>query len=274
MKKILASFFAFALICGFAAYDKKTDNNEKKATRSTKTVSYSEKTETEPETEPDTVAIYIPIAQKITRVKGGETAVSYKYEENWQEKDTFTFTLVGSVLDKNQKTTITVSNRNTITETKVNGKKQITEEYYDNHGRVIKVIATVALSSYESEKTETVNTYDDQGRLASQKIAYYTDGQVSRTRTVPFTYQKISVGSMGTGNSGDRVFVYDENNQLVREVVKEDGQEVTRTEYTYKDGHQETVSFYYQGKLEYSIKTTLKAVAVSPEKAAMLPWAK
>ena len=162
-----------------------------------------------------------------------------------------------------------------VTETTVDGKKVTTEEYYDQNGRVTKVIATVAVTAHTSEKTETLNTYDSQGRLASQRVTSYSaDGKVSGTSLTPFTYETISTGSMGTGNSGQRIMVYNEENQLIRELVKANGQEVSRVEYTYKDGRQDTITSYYRSKLEYTVTTTYEAVAVSPEKAAMLPWAK
>jgi hypothetical protein len=263
MKKLLALLLVLAMLFSFTACNKKTDGNGKTSGSG------------ETEAPKDTVTIYIPIAEKVKPASGSEISVSYAYEDKWQEKDTFTFSFVGSLQNKNQKTTVTVSDRKMVTETTVDGKKATTEEYYDQNGRVTKAIAMVAVTAHTSEKTETLNTYDSQGRLSNQRVTSYSaDGEVSNISVVPFTYESTSTGSTGTGSSGQRIMVYNKENQLIREVVKVNGQEVSCIEYSYKDGRQDTITSYSLGKLEYTVTTTYEAVAVSPEKAAMLPWAK
>lgn len=262
MKKLFALLLAMVLLVSLAACGKDKSKNDK--------------TDDQKETEAkNTVTIYIPVAEKIKPASGSEISVSYEYADNWQGKDTFTFSFVGSLQNKNQKTTVTVSDRKMVTETMVDGKKVTTEEYYDKNGRVTKAIAMVAVTAHTSEKTETLNTYDSQGRLSNQRVTSYSaDGKVSNISVIPFTYESTSAGSMGTGNSGQSIMVYNKENQLIREVVKVNGQEVSCVEYSYKDGRQDTITTYVMGKLECTVTTTYEAVAVSPEKAAMLPWAK
>jgi len=263
MKKILSLLLAVALVFTFAACNKKQNTKDTEAN--------SDSTETKSET----VTIYIPTTQEVvTFGNTTNTTVTYTFEEGWQEKDTFTVISEGSVQGKKQKETQTVSNRKMVSELTIDGQKQTTETHYDKNGLVVKMITTVEKSGKVLSKTEIVSTYDDKGRLTKEdeKVTSYTSsGQTSRSTPTTFTYSSISVGSMGTSNSGKRILVYNKENLLVTDTVNTDSAEVSRMEYTYTDGRADTITSYYHGSKEYTIKLNSEAVEVSPEKAAQLP---
>lgn len=307
MKKLFALLLVVMLLISLSACGKDKSKDDKKETETTQSTAATQNTTgtedttvtdtSENKEQPKTVTIYIPKTQEIIPANGSNPIVhTYVYEEGWREKDTFTVTLeneLGAYAGIKQ----TISNKKVISETALNGSQSVSEVHFDENGWVIKTIkpATPAYGSVESPATEgkyeTVNTYDEKGRLVKVEGAYYPfDGREPTTEIKNYTYQETDEGSESREVSGPnneqlddpllvqpsrKVFVYNKDNCLIKEITLMGEQEINRSEYTYNEHSiQTSVSYYVNGELNFTQNTTYEAVEVSPEKAAMLPWAK
>ncbi|MBR2423064.1 MAG: hypothetical protein IKB09_12075 [Oscillospiraceae bacterium] len=278
MKRVIALLLALMLLWSFGACGKESAEDEETEKTTEDTEKAPEGTEgTEPPEEKKTVTLYIPKTVQIKVEDGAEGVTSEVceifYEENWQEKDTFTTGYELEIADLTQKVTMTVSDEKTVQKQQI-GEDNITtiEAYHDENGRAVKMVTYPAQGSL-TEKIENITTYDAQGRIVKTEIKNYNTGsEAPVVTTQTYTYAETADGSRGVDDLGTTTMVYNKENQLVEQIIAYDGQEMSRTVYTYNAyGKQETIAQYVQGKLNSTITYTYEAVEVSPEKAAQLP---
>ena len=278
MKRAFALLLALMVLLSFAACGKESIENGETEKTTEGTENAPEGTEgTEPPEEKKTVTLYIPKTIQIKVEDGAEGVTSELceifYEENWQEKDTFTVSYEVKIANITQKATMTLSDKKTVQEQQVVGdNKTVVDIYFDEDGKTVKTVTYPAQGSL-TEKIENIITYDAQGRMVKTEIKNYNTGsEAPVVTTQTYTYAEAAEGSKGVDDLGTTTVVYNKENQLVEQIVAYDGQEMSRTVYTYNAyGKQETIAQYIQGKLNSTITYTYEAVEVSPEKAAQLP---
>lgn len=239
MKKLLCILCFFAMIFGITACNSKN--------KDTVTIFVS-----------DTVTIYGPDGT-------AQTTAQMEYEENWQNKASFTVTY-----SESDQIEIIHSSNNTIL--KATDTVQI-ETYYDDNGRVSKQVNHY-LASSSLEKMETTFTYDSYGRQIEQTSKAYFEGQEQpNVQTKTYTYTDTDEGSKGVCQDGTTyTLVYDHNYRLIRQVVTSGDKEVSCIDSTY-DEHGNTLSTatYAEGEKVTETCHTYKAVEVSKEFADRFP---
>ncbi|MBE6920421.1 MAG: hypothetical protein E7468_02510 [Ruminococcaceae bacterium] len=207
---------------------------------------------------PDTATVYSPDGES-------QSTATVKYEEGWQNKESFTATYSdGDQLE------ITYSNKYTVQKI---GDGIQRETYYDAGGRVAKQVNHY-LASSSLEKMETTFTYDSYGRQIRQESKAYFEGQEQpNVQTKTYIYTDTDEGSSGVCRDGTTyTLVYDHNYRLIRQVVTSGDKEVSRTENTYDEyGNTLSTVQYAEGKKISEIRYTYKAVEVSEDTAARFP---
>ena len=208
---------------------------------------------------PDTATVYSPDGES-------QSTATVKYEEGWQNKESFTATYSdGDQLE------ITYSNKYTVQKI---GDGIQRETYYDAGGRVSRQVIHYSVTSSGLEKVETIFTYDSYGRTTEQLIRVYLEGQtLPNVQTQTYRYTDTKEGSEGVCRDGTTyTLVYDHNYRLMRQVVTSGDKEVSRTENTYdKYGNTLSTVQYAEGEKISEIRYTYKAVEVSEETAARFP---
>lgn len=216
-------------------------------------------------TAPEMVTIYIPKEITIYGPDGTAYATgTYMFEDGWDTKESFTVTCATDVAGEGKlDMTVTYGEKSMITEQTGVSK---TEAFYDDQGRVIRLVITLAAAGGASSETNT--TYDARGRIQSVEIK--TNG-VAQTYT--YTYTDTDTGSKGVAavNGITYEVVYNKNDQEVSNITIANGQEVSRIENVYDaNGNVISSSQYSQGQLVLETKTAYTAVEVTEEAAARL----
>ncbi|MBE6986570.1 MAG: hypothetical protein E7433_03990 [Ruminococcaceae bacterium] len=223
------------------------------------------------------VTIYIPETDTVFQADtvSSQLAVTYIFEEGWQEKESFRVTFSGNTEALgvgNDVPTMIFNGKTVITE--MAGVKR-SEATYDENGRQIFRITPFLTENATVAKMEFAFTYDAQGRKRTQITKYhYPDKAEPVTETQTYTYVDTETGSKGTYTEGNSSYVleYDKNYRLVAKVTITDGQEISRTESEYdENGNQIKSISYDQGQKTSESKYTYKAVEVSEETANRLP---
>ena len=223
------------------------------------------------------VTIYIPETDTVFQADtvSSQLAVTYIFEEGWQEKESFRVTFSGNTEALgvgNDVPTMIFNGKTVITE--MAGVKR-SEATYDENGRQIFRITPFLTENATVAKMEFAFTYDAQGRKRTQITKYhYPDKAEPVTETQTYTYVDTETGSKGTYTEGNSSYVleYDKNYRLVAKVTITDGQEISHTESEYdENGNQIKSVSYDQGQKISESKYTYKAVEVSEETANRLP---
>jgi len=218
------------------------------------------------------VTIYIP--DTVTVYQGDGTvfaAITYIFEEGWQDKESFNVTMGGDV-DKMGGSGATVfSDKKTVQEVS-NGA--VAETYYDAQGNTTKMVNLYA----DGGRREVTYTYDAKGRkVKEEEKMYETADAEPEVTTQTYVYTETETGSTCTMETGYATYVikYDKNNRQVSQSMLVNGQEQSRTEVTYDAvGNMLGQANYYGEQKNMEMKYTWKAVQVSEEMAARLPQMK
>ena len=232
-----------------------------------------EETTIEETTAPPTFTLYMPETMSVCAPDGTvATTVVYTLEEGWEEKETFSAIGVAEIPGQGTLELKTIyADRYTASETP--GVLQ-TETYHDEQGRLIKTLSVRPLNP-DVDKTETLQTYDEHGRIMTVETRTYARGQAEPTvETVTYTYTDTDTGSKGTcDNHGmSQELVYDRNYRQVANITLVNGQEISRNEFAF-DEHGNIISQkqYVQGQLVMENRYTFIAVEVGAATAARLP---
>lgn len=223
----------------------------------------------------ETVTLYIPETMSLCDANGTVmAAITYIFEEGWQEKETFAVTYGGDDATAQALaavTSVTYSDKCVIMDMQ---GISYTETYYDKDGRAVKQILMPA-NNPDVEKTETSFTYDEHDRILTQETKTYAPGaEEPQTETQTYTYTDTDTGSKGTSTDGGIIMEieYDKDYRSVKVTTIVNGQEITRTENTYDAfGNLTSAKTYANGQLTMITNYTFTAVEVGVETAARLP---
>lgn len=222
------------------------------------------------------VSIYIPVQVTVSSGDGMKLGPSdLVYEKNWQKKDTFTVKHTIEIEGDEFEYSTTYGDKYYKTLHNA-GEETETEFFYNEKGQVVTQISHFAVTTGQV-KSRTDTTYDNQGRTLKQVTkSDYIDAQ-SVTSTTTYTYQEISTGSIGTAEAEEYVskLLYDKNHRLTCSAIYVNGEEVTRTEYTYdENGCQIKATTYSAGVLVGINETAYQEVKVELSKAEKMPYFK
>lgn len=251
MKKLFCTLLVMTLFLSFAACGKEKGNN---------------------------VTIYIPETDILYQADtvSSELTVTYIFEEDWQEKESFRVTFSGDieVLGVGKDVPTMVFNGKTVI-TEIAGVKR-SEATYDDHGRQISRITPFVTENATIATMEFNYTYDDHGRRLTKVTKYhYPDKAEPVIETQTYTYEDTETGSKGTFCEGETTYglEYDKNYRMVAEVTITDGREISRKESEYDEfGNPVKVITYAQGRKVSETVYTYKTVEVSAETAERLPY--
>lgn len=211
---------------------------------------------------PDTIEIYMA---DDTKYASG----TYVFEEGWQEKESFTVTMSGDMVDKLGGSSATVYSEKKTVQEVGNGAKM--EVYYNDKGQMSKMVNLYADGGHR----EVTYTYDSKGRMTSQEEKMFeTADSEAVTSTTNYTYTDTENGSTATGetNGYSVVSTYDKNGRQISQVTTMNGNEISRTEAAYDEaGNMLSQISYANGQKQMEMKYTWKAVEVSSEVATRLP---
>ena len=216
-----------------------------------------------------TNTLYIPETVTIYDETGAQAyAVTYVFEEGWQDKERFTVSVTGDAEEFGMGP-MEYSTRHVLHQL-ANGAT--IEIFYNAQGREEKVI-----NSYASgEHVEGTLTYDALGRVLKEVKTTRntkTDAEPWVT-TTQYQYVETETGSTCTTmmDHYSVVTVCDKNGRTVSQTTVYDGEEVYRTEKIY-DANGKMVSqvTYYRGKKQTEMRYTYKAVEVYWYVAERLP---
>lgn len=221
------------------------------------------------------VTVYIPETDTVYQADT-VSSVTYIFEEGWQEKESFRVTYSGNteILGVgNDAPTMIVNGKTIITE--IAGVKR-SEATYDDHGRQIFRITPFLSENATMATMEFSFTYDAHGRTLTKVTKYYyPDKAEPVTQTQTYTYTDTETGSKGTFCEGETTYVleYDKSYRPVAQSTIVDGQELSRKEAEYdENGNPVKVITYAEGQKESETRCTYKAVEVSAETAARMPY--
>ena len=242
MKKLLCVLLVMTMMLTFAACGKEKGGDSK-------------------------VTIYIPDTVTVYQGDTVYAAVTYIFEEGWQNKASFTVTMGGDT-DKLGGTGTMVYSDKKLTQEVSNGASM--EIYYNDKGQQIKMVNLYADGGHR----EVTYTYESVGRMVSQEEKMYeTADSEAVVTTTTYTYTETEDGSTSTegAESYQVVNYYDKNGRQISQVVYRNGEEMSRTEATYDAaGNMTSQVSYYNGQKQM-MKYTWKAVEVSREVAERLP---
>lgn len=215
------------------------------------------------------VTIYIPDTIEVYMGDGTKyAAVSYAFEEGWQEKESFTATVSGDIDALGGGGTTVYSNKKTTQEVS-NGATMEIE--YNDKGQQILMINRYA----NGGRREVAYTYDAVGRVVSQEEKMYeTADSEAITTTTEYTYTDTETGSTAIQEVNGYVLLsdYDKNGRQISQSVMINDKETNRTEVIYDAfGNMVSQITYANGEKQMEMKYTWKAVEVSNEVAARLP---
>lgn len=224
------------------------------------------------------VTVYIPETDIVYQADAdsSQLTVTYIFEEGWQEKESFRITFSGDieVLGVGNDVPTMIYNGKTVI-TEIAGVKR-SEATYDDHGRQIFRITPFVTESATIATMEFTYTYDDYGRMLTKVTEYrYPDKAEPVTETLTYTYEDTETGSKGTFCEGETTYVleYDKSYRPVAQSTIVDGQELSRKEAEYdENGNPVKVITYAEGQKESETRYTYKAVEVSAETAARMPY--
>ena len=214
------------------------------------------------------VTIYIP--DTITIYQGDTlfAAVTYVFEEGWQDKATFAVTMSGDT-DKLGGTGAMVYSDKKLTQEVSNGATM--ETYYNDKGQQTKMVNLYADGGHR----EVIYTYDSMGRLVSEEEKMYeTADSEAVVTTTDYTYTDTADGYTSTQeiNGYNVVSTYNKDGLQISQVTYRNGEEMNRTEATYDAaGNMVSNVTYYNGQKQMEMKYTWKAVEVSSDVVARLP---
>ena len=271
MKKVFVWVVAIMMLLALAACGENPVDTSNTATNGT-----SEPTTTNNPTKPDEkVTIYIPDEVIAADPTGMQLTLQYVFEDGWQDKESFSATC--GICDENGLSavisTVTYSERLTVME--IAGTNR-TETVLDENGRAIAQTMTYLREDVELEKTETVSTYDEFGRILAQETTRYYSNELGSVETMVdcYTYTETDTGSEGRMQDGGIVYVriYDKNYRCVRSITILNGEEAVRTDSEYDEVGNliKSISYSY-GEKTQEIYYTWKAVEVSAEFAERMP---
>ena len=218
------------------------------------------------------VTIYVPDTVTVYQGDGSVfAAVTYNFEEGWENKESFTVTMGGDVDKMGGSGTTVFSDKKTVQEVS-NGA--VAETYYDAQGNTTKMINRYA----DGGRREVTYTYDDKGRTVSEEIKMYETADAEpEVTTQTYVYTETETGSTCTMETGYATYVmeYDKNGRQVSQIVYRNGKEQSRTEVTYDAVGNMLGQANYSGEQKgMEMKYTWKTVQVSEEMAARLPQMK
>lgn len=222
------------------------------------------------------VSIYIPVQVTVSSGDGMKFGPSdLVYEKNWQKKDTFTVSHTIEI-DGDEFEYSTVYGDKYYKTLHNTGDETYTEFFFNEKGQQVTTVSYFAATTGQT-KRRTDTTYDDRGRTLKQVTkSDYIDAQ-SVTTSITYTYEDISTGSIGTAETEESVskLLYDKEDRLICAAIYIDGEENTRTEYTYdENGCQIKATTYTAGVLLGVNETVYEKVEVSLSKAEKMPYFK
>lgn len=214
------------------------------------------------------VTIYIPDTVTIYQGDTVYASVTYVFEEDWQNKESFTATMTGNaeLVGNAGKMVFTDKKLVQMDETGAG-----LEMRYNELGQEIVMI------NFHSDggRYETYYTFDSKGRVATEETKYYSSADAQPVITNKhYTYTDTAEGSVCTQEEDGYTVVItcDKNGRQISNVTSINGQEMSRAETTYDAfGNTSCVVNYYNGQKQTEIKYTWKAVEVSEETANRLP---
>ena len=273
MKKI-SILLILAMVLSLAACGGQTPTDvTTQVTTEATTEATTEPTTVPTTTAPELVTLAIPSSIQMSGPDGNVLmTITYIFEEGWAEKESFGITYGGdAALLGGQLGAITVGDKYTVTEI---GNISRVENYYDDQGCVIRTV-NVYTNNPSMEKTETLTTYDQLGRVLTTETKTYAPGAVKPTTTfITYTYTDTETGSKGVCDLGGLVqeMYYDAQYRQVASVQRQGDNELIRTEIVYHDDGSQSSIQYASGQKVLETRTFYTQVEVSPETAARLPW--
>lgn len=214
------------------------------------------------------VTIYIPDTVTIYQGDTVYASVTYVFEEDWQNKESFTATISGDTDKIGGSGAMVYSNHKMVQEV---GNGATMEVRYNEKGQEAMMINWYADGGHR----EVTYTYDSVGRIvtAVEKM-FETAESEAVTTTTNYTYTETETGSTATEemNGFTTVISYDKKGRQVSSVTARDGKEMSRTEVAYDAaGNMLSQTIYNNGQKLMETKYTWKAVEVSSEVAERLP---
>lgn len=224
-------------------------------------------------TAPPVFVLYLPESMSLCGPDGSALiTMNYVYEEGWMDKETFTSTVAAELPGQGSVEMVTTFG-DKYASSDMMGLTQ-TETHYDEQGRAILQVS-IPNQNPTVDKIETVNTYDEYGRMLTTESKTYSTGQADPIMdSAAYTYTDTDTGSKGTSEKHGilQELYYDRDYHLVASVTIVNGQETSRMENTYDEyGNQIRQVQYIQGQKSMENLYTYTAVEVDAETAARLP---